>query len=136
MFWIIFAAQMSAPAPISSHVPDIRALFSYQDVPDYLIRSEEVRRTVYTRTTVRADGSIQNCVSEVPSGDAKLDAYTCALIVRRAKFAPAKWIDGTPAYGVLRFPVSWSVTESIPADEDVLKSVDPDLELSVNQLPK
>src|SRR3954453_8408274 len=108
MFWIMFAAQMSAAAPISSHVPDVRYLFSYQDVPDYLIGSGEVRRIVYTRTTVRDNGSVQNCVTELPSGDTKLDAYTCALILKRAKFAPAKWIDGTPAYSVLRFPVSWT----------------------------
>jgi hypothetical protein len=136
MLWMMLAAQLSAPPHVSNHVPDVRALFSYTDVPDYLVRLGEVSRTVYTRTTVRDDGSVQNCVAEVTSGDTKLDAYTCTLIVKRAKFVAATWVDGTPVYSVLRFPVNWTVTESIPPDEDRLKAVVPDLELSVSQLPK
>jgi hypothetical protein len=136
MFWIVFAAQLSAPVAASSDLPDVRALFSYQDVPEYLLHLSPVWRTVYTRTTVRDDGAVQNCIAERPSGDSMLDAYTCGLIVKRAKLIPAKWIDGTPAYSVLRFPVSWTVTESIPSDEDRFKAVVPDLELSVNRLPK
>jgi hypothetical protein len=37
---------------------------------------------------------------------------------------------------LLRFPVSWTATESVPSDERRLKAVVPDIELSVNQLPK
>jgi hypothetical protein len=136
MLWIVVAAQLSAPVAVDGHSSDVRGLFSYDDVPAYLIRAGEVSRTVYTRTTVRDDGSLENCAIEVSSGDTKLDAYTCALIVKRAKLAPARWIDGTRAYSVLRFPVSWTVTESVPSDEKTLKAVVPDIELSVNQLPK
>lgn len=73
---------------------------------------------------------------EESSGDAKLDAYTCAIILRRAKFTAAKWTDGSPAYSVLRFPVTYTVTDSIPSEDQRLKAVQDDLELSVNQLPK
>lgn len=135
MLWLLVAAQLSVPIGVNEH-PDVRGLFSYEDVPAYLIRAGEVSRIVYTRTTVRDDGVLENCAIEVSSGDTKLDAYTCALIVKRAKFVPAKWVDGTPAYGVLRFPVSWTVTESAPADEERDKAVVPDLELAVKQLPK
>lgn len=136
MLWIMFAAQMSAVIPANNHVSDIRALFTYNDVPDYLLRLSEVSRTVYTRTTVRDDGSVQRCVAEQSSGDAMLDGYTCAIIVKRGKFAAAKWTDGSPAYSVLRFPVTYTVTESIPSEEQRLRAVQDDLELSVNQLPK
>jgi len=136
MIWMLLAAQLSAPVPLNNRIPDVRVLVSYEDFPAYLVQQGELWRTVYTRTTVRDDGSVINCAAEVSSGDAKLDAYTCALIVKRAKFAPAKWIDGAPVYSVLRFPVSWTITNSMPSDEDRLKAVIPDIELSVNQLPK
>lgn len=135
MLWIVLAAQLSAPVAIDAHLSDVRGLFSYEDVPDYLVRAGEVSRTVYTRTTVRDDGSLENCAIEVSSGDTKLDAYTCALIARRAKLHPVKWIDGTPAFSVLRFPISWTVTDSIPSDEDRLKAIVPDIQMSVNRLP-
>jgi hypothetical protein len=63
------------------------------------------------------------------SGDSALDAYTCGIIVKRAKFLPAKWTDGSPAYAVVRAPVTWAINNSpSPPEADVL--------LSVNQLPK
>jgi hypothetical protein len=111
--------------------------FSYTDFPRYLTeRGEEVSKTVYTHTTVRQDGSTESCVAEGSSEDLKLDAYTCALIVKRAKFRPAKWTDGSTVYGVIRVPISWRMRYAYDADDDPWKSVVPDLELSVSQLPK
>jgi hypothetical protein len=130
------AAQFTLPIPANGRVPDVRALFTADDVPGYLVSQGEVDRTVYTRTTVRPDGIIQGCAVEGSSGDPRLDAYTCALIVRRAKFLPARWTDGSAAYGVIRVPVRWRVTNSAPPKDDSLSSNIPDLDLSVNQLPK
>lgn len=132
MFPLFLAAQLSAPMPVNQRVPDVRAIFRAEDFPSYLTGS----RTVYTRTTVRPDGSVQGCVAEVSSGDAWLDAYTCGLIVKRANFAPAKWSDGSAVYGVVRVPVDWAIRNSLPTREQSLKAITPDLELSVNQLPK
>lgn len=135
MFWIALAAQVSLPVPVNARLPDIRALFSVDDFPAYLLAAG-ISRTVYTRTTVRPDGSVQNCTAEITSGDATLDAYTCALIIKRAKFAPAKWIDGSPAYGVIRLPISWNIGFSSSSSyEDIWRATVPDLELSVNRLP-
>ena len=130
------AAQFSIPLPTNAHIPDVRSLFSPDDVPQYLIDKGEVDLTVDTRTTVRPDGTIEGCVAEHSSGDPKLDAYTCALIVRRAKFLPARWADGTAAYGVIRAPVRWQVTSNPGSGAGRSTSEVPDLELSVNQLPK
>ncbi|MFL6760861.1 energy transducer TonB [Sphingomonas sp.] len=135
MFWIALAAQLSAPVPAGVRLPDVRALFSPDDFPAYL-QMEGVSRTVHTRTTVRPDGSIESCVTEESSGDARLDAYTCGLIVKRATFQPAKWIDGTPVYGVIRAPVSWRISDGTPTETEMLKSAEPDIDLAVNQLPK
>ena len=133
MMWFAALALMSMP--IEKRVTDVRSLFSVNDFPEYLVR-EGTFRIVYTRTTVGPDGSLQNCTVEATSGDAKLDEYTCALIVKRARFSAARWTDGSPAYGLIRVPVSWIATGAPLSDEEVLKAFLPSLELSVNQLPK
>src|SRR5947209_4490458 len=127
MLWLALAALFSLPMPVGVPLPDIRAVFSADDFPEYLERAGGAW-IVHTRTTVRPDGTIQSCATELSSGDSKLDAYTCALIVKRAKFLPARWTDGSPVYGVIRVPVVW-VVGSVP-DEAMLKSISPDLELS------
>jgi hypothetical protein len=83
--------------------------------------------------TVRPDGTIQACGAEASSGDGKLDTYTCTLIVRRAKFRSAQWVDGSATYGVIRVPVRWTVYSD---DNLKLHPTIPDLDLSVNHLPK
>lgn len=135
MFWLALASQLSLPIPANARIPDVRAVFSYEDFPAYLV-AEGVSRTVYTRTTVRADGSTQGCAAEISSGDPKLDAYTCGIIIRRTRFSPAKWTDGTPVYGVIRLPVRWTVGNGPPSDEELLKDSAADVELSVDHLPK
>jgi hypothetical protein len=131
MFWLLLAAQLSMPMPVNTRVPDVRAIFTADDFPAYLLQAG-VSRTVYTRTTVRPDGTVQSCAAEFTSGDSVLDDYTCALIVKRAKFRSGTWMDGSPVYGVMRFPVRWSTSAGLGSDPFNL----PDLEISVNQLPK
>ena len=136
MLWIVFAANLAAPIPPADHLPELRSLFTGYDVPDYLLHKGEVDVTVYTRTTIRDDGSVQDCAIEQSSGVTGLDAYTCALILKRAKLAAAKWSDGTPAYAVLRFPITYRVTDMNPPPSGQSRSYIPDLELFVNALPK
>ena len=135
MMWLVLAAQLSLPVPANERIPDVRALFSVDDFPEYLQRAG-VSRIVYTRTTVRPDGTVQGCKAEISSTDAKLDAYTCRIILRRAKLLPARWTDGTPVFGVLRLPVSWLITNFLPSREDMLRVTIPDVEVSVDRLPK
>jgi hypothetical protein len=97
---------------------------------------DEKSGQVYTRTTVRPDGTVQGCVAEITSTDPKLDAHTCGIILRRAKFRPATWIDGTRAYGVIRVPVAWLVTDDPPSREEALRRSIPDIDLLVDRLPK
>lgn len=123
MFWIAVAAQMSAPL-----ILDPKPLFSTEDVPAY-IATPGTTALVLTRTTVRPDGKVQDCSVEQSSGNSKIDAYTCALLLKRRKFAAAaKWPDGSSAYGVIRLPVAWGSTPP-------LSKSPVDLEVMVNKLP-
>lgn len=103
-------------------------------MPAY-VQIEGISRYISTRTTVRPDGAARDCVVDRSGGDPKLDALTCALILKRSRFQPAKWIDGTPAYAVLRKPVSWVIGG--PLSKGELRKAQPaDLDISLNRLPK
>jgi len=133
MLWMAVAAQLSLPASINTPIADVRAVFSPDDMPAY-VQIAGIDRFVRTRTTVRPDGEIQDCAVEGGSGDRSLDALTCSIIVQRAKLQPGTWLDGSPAYGVLRVPVSW-VIGGPPPKSVVERAFPPDLSLSVNRLP-
>jgi hypothetical protein len=125
MFWIALTAQISMPQMDRG---SIWTLFSYDDVPLQLVPSGKVMRVGF-RVTVERNGTIQSCRAESSSGDPKLDAYTCALVLRRARFRAATGFDGLPAYGVVRADVAWAV-DAIP------KWSPGDLQLTVSHLPK
>jgi hypothetical protein len=133
MIWLALAAQLSLPVVVGGRGPDIRTVFSSYDFPDYVQRAR-VPRGVFTRTTVRFDGTVQGCVPEATSGNAKLDAYTCALIVKRAKFQPATW-DGSATYGVIRVTVWWVFGPPV-SEQASKKAVVADIDLTVDRLPK
>ena len=124
---------MSVPTPVNARTPDVRAIFTADDVPNFL--QGPGIWVVYVRATVRPDGILQNCGAETSSGNGKLDAYTCQIIARRAKFAAAKWPDGTPVYGVIRVPVTWAIADAPLPNEEMLKATRPDIDLTVNELP-
>lgn len=130
MFWIALVAavaQFSAPQG-----PDIRTLFSADDVPMQYLPVES-DRTVGIRLTVRPDGRVQSCDVEYTSGVDGLDVYTCKLAKRRAKYAPASLKDGTPTYAVDRASIRWVVT-GFAAPGPSPNSAD--LTLTVGKLPK
>lgn len=125
MLSILLAAQLAAPVPLTAALG-----FSPDDLPAY-VQMAGRNRFVSTRTTVRTDGTVQDCIVERGSGDPKLDALTCSIIQRRAKFQPAKWLDGTPAYGVFRMHMNWVIGR--PPSKNELEKVNPaDIELSAN----
>jgi len=128
---LALAAQLSSPTVTNAHDPNVAGWITRDDQPDYLFHQARANPTVYTRTTVRPDGTIQNCVVERSSGDRDLDAYTCQLIRKRAKFLPARWLDGSAVYGVLRTTVRWSISED-PMYEPLVT----DLELPIDHLPQ
>src|SRR4051794_14999578 len=124
MSWIILATQLSMPMALGVPIPDVRAIFSADDMPAY-VQAAGVTRSVPTRTTVRLDGIPQDCGVERTSGDPKLDLYTCAIILQRARFSPAKWVDGSPVEAIIRVPVTWSSAEF--SESGAQKAFPPDL---------
>jgi hypothetical protein len=133
MFLIALASLFTIPVP--RHGPGAvgQDVFSESDFPA-AVKVTGIERMVYTRTTVRPDGRVQGCVAEISSGDSSVDRYTCSIITQRAKYVPARWTDGSPAYGVIRFPVRW-LLHGPPTAEESANITIPDLELSVNRLP-
>jgi hypothetical protein len=124
MFWLAFAAQITAPQPIK-----YLSWFSNDDMPQY-VRVAGIPRRVLVRAVVRPDGSLQACEVESGSGDEKLDLFTCGLVVKRAKYSPARWSDGSTVYGVDRVPVIWAARGPLPPE-----FFRGDLELTVERLP-
>lgn len=122
------SSLLSAPLP-----EDALTIFSADDMPSY-VQIAGINRVVSTRTTISPDGTAQDCGLERSSGDPKLDLYTCAIILKRAKFRPATWIDGSPAYAVLRAPVTWAIGGS-PSEKERRQAYPPDIDLSVIRLP-
>lgn len=127
MFWFALAAQLTAPQPVKPFT-----WWSLDDVPASLKNSGGTRQ-VLTRTTVQPDAHIVRCEVEVSSGDPKVDAVTCALIVKRGKFEPARDARGKRIYGVFRQTITWAV---IPLGDRPDDKPLADLELTVHRLPK
>lgn len=121
MLLALLAAQLSQP---------LRLNFAYSadDMPGY-VQVAGVSRRVGIRLTVGLDGKVEDCDVEDPSGDRKLDAFTCELAVRRSKYQPARWIDGSPVTGVDRMPVRWMIGFGKPNPDSG------DVILTVNTLP-
>ena len=129
MISIALAAQLSLPTPVGVPFNDVRGVFSAYDMPDYVATAGKTR-TVFTRTTVTPDGKAQDCAVERNSGNDQLGAYTCAIILKRVKrFEAGTWLDGSPAYGVLRIPITYAI-DQIPSH-----AFPPDMEVSVSRLP-
>lgn len=131
MFWIALAAsaQLSAPLP-----KEALTVFSSDDMPEYVQRGG-INQFVFTRTTVRPDGSLQDCGLERSSGDPNLDGYTCSIILKRARFEAPRWIDGSPAYAVVRAPVTWSIGGQASGRE-LQRAYPADIDVSVDRLPR
>lgn len=117
-------------AQLTAAQPTYPSWFSHDDVPLALI-PEGVARRVAVRAVVRPDGTLQRCEIEATSGAPKVDAYTCGLIRKRARYSPARWNDGSPTFGVVRLSVIWLVGDARPPMD-----VPDDLGIAVNQLPK
>lgn len=125
------AAQFSLPTLANPGVSNIGGLIDFDDFPFYMYHQARANLTVYTRTTVLPDGKIDNCFVERSSSDRALDAFTCQLITKRAKFLPAKWMDGSAVYGVIRTAIRWTMSE-YPEKEPMIS----DLQVPVDHLPE
>ena len=114
-----------APRPTPSAAPAARPTFdplpakprnspgSWVTVDDY--RSSWISRewtgVARFRLEVGANGRVQDCTITGSSGHAELDNATCALIVRRAQFEPAKDATGAKVASTYSNSVRWELPE-------------------------
>jgi hypothetical protein len=125
MIWLLFLAQATAPIPTN-----MSGLFRADDTPVGMMPGN-VLLSVKTALTITPEGKIQDCRVEVSSRIPKLDAHSCKLLTRRAKFRPALDSARTPTYGVYRTQIDWWVGDGYPPKARTL----PDLALTVSALP-
>jgi hypothetical protein len=69
---------------------------------------------------------------ESKGGISDLNKLTCGIVVRRAKFRPAR-VDGLAVFGVYRNSIVWVVAD---APVDTSKVMHPDVEVTVARLPR
>ena len=95
-------------------------LASYVSDSDYpleaLMNGEE--GTVGFRLTVGPDGRVANCIVFSSSGTPSLDDTTCSIMRRRARFTPARGLDGNPTSDSLSARITWRIDEEPPAPDD------------------
>ncbi len=123
MLWIALAAQISAPQALRE-----QNWFTTSDLPAGLMPESNVGAIFY-RLTISPTGKIQNCTIEASSGEPKLDAYTCGIVRRKAHLLSARWLDGSPSYGIYRSSVVWVLN----GGEGYLTPLD--IEIQINRLP-
>lgn len=113
--------QMALPAPpvqitptLSPHDPgSVVRLFSADDYPMEAIRREE-QGTVSYRATVGTDGRVSTCDVTASSGSASLDAATCNIIQRRARFRAARDQHGKRTEDQFSGRIRWVLPEAEP----------------------
>ena len=124
------AAQAALASPLAAPFPiDAEKWFSPDDYPNDLMDGSQTVFQPVTQTLVNIDGKIIGCRVETASPSPKMDALACAIILKRGRFQPARWMDGAPVPGVYRWPISFMVF----GDSHERFS---DIELQVEHLPE
>lgn len=62
------------------------------------------------RYIVGTDGKLSDCVTVSPSGDNALDRASCAVMLKRGRYAPAIGADGKPVAVPQIYSVMWMMT--------------------------
>ena len=111
----------AAPAPPAPPAPppprvsqaakakaNLASLFSTDDYPQAAIRNEE-QGTTAVRLGVGPDGRVTDCSVTQSSGSGSLDAATCNILKRRARFTPAKDQAGNPISDTFSQRIRWEL---------------------------
>lgn len=70
---------------------------------------QELTGTARFRLEIAADGRVEGCRITGSTGHSSLDEATCALVTRRARFEPARGVQGEPVRGVYNGAVVWQL---------------------------
>ena len=83
-------------------------LFSDRDYPRVASRKGQSGST-HIILLIDETGAVKDCTLAETSGAAVLDASTCGLILRRAKFRPATDLNGKPAKSAYEQRITWQL---------------------------
>ncbi len=102
------------PAPRKVQTAKARAnlasYFSDDDYPPSALRNEESGRTAF-RLSIGADGRVTDCNVTSSSGSSALDATTCSLLKRRARYTPARDDNGNATTDTASGSITWRLPE-------------------------
>jgi TonB family protein len=84
----------------------LRGLFTAADYPAAALKDGRMGRA-HVRLRIDDTGSITECSVLRSSGSAELDATTCKVLNERAKFDPARDVDGKATRGIVVTAVHW-----------------------------
>jgi protein TonB len=82
---------------------DLRTLFSADDYPAAAVAAE-AQGTAQAELTIGPDGRVVGCNLTRSTGNNALDAATCNILRRRAKFTPARDSNGNPTTDTVQTP--------------------------------
>jgi protein TonB len=135
------ALAASLSAQTVDRISAARLLHSPYAVDDYPVQALKAGESGYVviEVTVAPDGRPTNCTVVASSKSQVLDQKSCAVMLKRGRFAPAVDQAGTPSYGIFRKTVPWFVATS-PDAMRALRTQHPapsevDVEIAVDRLP-
>ncbi len=108
---------ITPPAPPPAPPPPVRvepararsnlaSYFSDADYPAGAQRNEE-QGTTSVRLSIGTDGRVTDCSVTGSSGSSTLDAATCNILRRRARFTPARDSSGNPTTDTTTTRIRW-----------------------------
>ena len=80
--------------------------FNYGDYPPAALRAGEHGRVAF-RLLIGTDGRVKRCEVTASSGSQALDRTTCAILLVRARYTPARDPEGNVIEGVDNAHVTW-----------------------------
>ena len=110
-FSVCLLSSTAAPASNDSqtHHGDLRSLFRASDYPREAIEKGWTG-TVVAELLVGADGNVERCTIVQSSGHDVLDQKTCDVLSTRAKFTPARDVNGNATGDLVRSPpINWGL---------------------------
>ena len=107
------AAQANEASPPRRARANLNQYFSTDDYPPTAV-ARGAQGTVGFRLDIGADGAVTSCTITHSSNDAALDAATCAILLGRARYQPARDAAGRAVRGKDQGRVTWR----LPAPED------------------
>jgi protein TonB len=88
---------------------DLRSLFSGDDYPASA-QASGAEGTARATLTIGTDGRVVSCNITQSTGNGALDAATCNILRRRAKFIPARDSNGQPTTDTVQTPpIRWQL---------------------------